>query len=173
MPHRYLGRRLCACSSSRTSTEVNNRISAAWAKFNIHRRWLVNSHISLKLRMRLFEACVRPTAIFALHVLPLKAADLERIAATERRMKRCIAGWVRNVDEDWPATMRRMRSRVARAHSTHPAKSWVECIWQQQWNFIAHLNCSACAWARLLATWQPAGYRSQGRPYLRWDDQNQ
>ena len=74
MPHRYLGRRLCACSSSRTSTEVNNRISAAWAKFNIHRRWLVNSHISLKLRMRLFEACVRPTAIFALHVLPLKAA---------------------------------------------------------------------------------------------------
>ena len=128
MPHRYLGRRLCACSSSRTSTEVNNRISAAWAKFNIHRRWLVNSHISLKLRMRLFEACVGPTAIFALHVLLLKVADLDRIAATERSMNRCIAGWVRHVDEDWPATMRRMRSRVARADSKHPSKSWVQCI---------------------------------------------
>ena len=127
--------------------------------------------ISLKLRMRWCKDWVRPTAIFALHVLPLKVADLDRIAATERRMKRCIAGWVRHVDEDWPETMRRMKSRVARADSTHPSKSWVECIWQQQWNFIARFNSSVCAWPRLLATWQPTGYRSQGRPYLRWDDQ--
>ena len=120
--------------------------------------------------MRLFEACVRPTAIFALHLLLLKGADLDPIAATERRMKRCIAGWVRHVDEDWPTTMRRMRSHVARVDSTHPSRSGVESIWQQQWNFIAHPNRSACAWPRLLAAWQPTGYREQGRPFLRWDD---
>ena len=62
------------------------------------------------------------------------------------------------------------RSRVSRADATHPSKPWVECIWQQQWNFVAHLNSSACAWPRLLAAWQPTGYREQGRPFLRWDD---
>ena len=169
--HRYLGRRLCLDPSSRVDTEIGSRLSAAWAKFNVHRRWLVNSHISLKLRMRFFEACVRPTALFALHVLPLKVADLNRIAATERRMKRCIVGWVRHVDEDWPTTMRRMKSRVSRADTTRPSKSWFECIWRQQWHFIAHLLGSACDWPRLLATWQPAGYRAQSRPHLRWDDQ--
>jgi len=169
--HRYLGRKLCLDPSTRVGTEIGSRLAAAWAKFNSHRRWLVNSHISLKLRMRLFEACVRPTALFALHVLPLKVADLNRIAATERRMKRCIVGWVRRVDDDWPATMRRMRSRVSRADATHPSKPWVECIWRQQWHFITHLHGSACAWPRLLAAWKPTGYRSQGRPYLRWDDQ--
>ena len=120
--------------------------------------------------MRFFEACVQPTALFALHVLPLRVADLNRIAATERRMKRCIVGWVRQAGDDWPTTMRRMRSRVARADAVHPSKPWIESIWLQQWHFMTHLHDSACDWPRLLATWQPDGYRLQGRPHLRWDD---
>ena len=168
--HRYLGRQLCLDSSCRVGMEINSRLSAAWCKFNAHRQWLQNSHISLKLRMRFFEACVQPTALFALHVLPLRVADLSRIAATERRMKRCIVGWVRQADDDWPTTMRRMRYRVARADSVWPSRSWLETIWLQQWHFVAHLHDSACDWPRLLANWQPDGCRFQGRPHLRWDD---
>ena len=50
--HRYLGRRLCLDRSCRVSVEVGSRLSAAWAKFNAHRRWFVDKRISLKLRMR-------------------------------------------------------------------------------------------------------------------------
>ena len=168
--HRYLGRRLSLNATVRVETEINNRISAAWAKFHCNRRWLVNKHIPLKLRMRFFEACVKPTATFALHVLPLKVANTNRLAATERRMKRCIVGWIRHAEEDWPTTMRRMRVKVELADQAYPTKSWVECIWSQQWRFICHLHGSLCVWPRLLATWQPNGHRSQGRPVTCWDD---
>ena len=130
----------------------------------------MNKNIPIKLRMRLFEACVKPTAIFSIHALPLKVADLNRIASTERRMKRCIVGWVRHADEDWPSTMRRMRAKVEQADRAYPTKSWVECIWLQQWHLIIHLQDSLCKWPRLLASWVPHGQRPQRRPYMRWDD---
>ena len=170
MSHRYLGRRLCLDASCRVGLEINNRLSAAWSKFNGHRRWLVDRRISLKLRMRLFEACVKPSALFALHTLPLKVADVNRLAATERRMKRCIVGWVRHVDDDWPTTMRRMRFRVSHADRAYPTKPWVESIWFQQWRFASHLHSSPCAWPRIMAQWISSGRRSQGRPHGRWDD---
>ena len=65
---------------------------------------IVHKYISLKLRMRRFDACVKPGAIFAMHVLPLRVADTSRVAATERRMKRSIVGWARHADDDWPTT---------------------------------------------------------------------
>ena len=105
-----------------------------------------------------------------MHVLPLRVADLNRIAATERRMKRCIVGWARRTEDDWPTTMRHMRDKVAYADSVHPTSPWVDSIWAQQWNFCAHLCDSVCAWPRLLAAWQPNGRRPQGRPHKRWDD---
>ena len=112
--------------------------------------------------MRFFEACVKPTAIFSLHVLPLKVANLNRLAATERRMKQCIVGVIRHAEEDWPTTMRRMRVRVERTDQAYPTKSWVESIWSQQWRFICHLQGSLCALPCVFATVRPAGHRSQG-----------
>ena len=120
--------------------------------------------------MRLFDACVKPSAIFAMHVLPLRVADTNRIAATERRMKRCIVDWTRHADDDWPTTMRHVRDKVAYADSLHPTKPWVESIWSQQWICYVHLCDSVCAWPRLLATWQPNDRRPQDRTHKRWDD---
>ena len=151
-------------ATTRVSTEVGNRIKLAWCKFNQHRRWLTNRHIPLTLRMRFFEMTVRPTALFGLHVLPLGAKCCERIGATERKMKRCIVGWVRQADEDWAATMRRMRDRVARAGALYKAPSWEEVVEKQRSNFFAHLQTSQCHWPRLLMTWTPPNKRPRGRP---------
>ena len=128
-----------------------------------------NRNISLRSRLQVFDAVVKPTALFAMHVLPLKVADINRISATERRMKRCIVGWVRHDEEDWPTTMRRMRARVDRADRVYPTKPWTETLWSQQWQFVTHLHDSPCSWPRLLATWHPHGKRLQRRPFLRWD----
>ena len=95
--HRYLGRMLSFDTSTRAETEVNNRIKLAKWKFNRHRRWLTNRHIPLVLRLRLFKLTVQPTAVLALHTLPLKTNSLERIGATERKTKRSIVGWVRQL----------------------------------------------------------------------------
>ena len=168
--HRYLGRMLSLNAQTRVETEVSNRIKLAWWKFNQHRRWLTSRHIPLALRLHLFEMTVQPTAVFALHTMPLKVASLERIGATERKMKRSIVGWVRRTGEDWAETMRRMRLKVDRADALHKTTPWKEFIGRQRWKFIAHLKTSPCDWPRSLTAWTPQGARSQARPRLRWDD---
>ena len=168
--HRYLGRVLSLDASTRAETEVNNRIKLAWWKFNRHRRWLTNRHIPIALRLRLFELAVQPTAVFGLHVLPLKAQCLERIGSTQRKMKRCMVGWVRRSTDEWADTMRRMRMKVDRADALYRTRSWQDIISHQRWKFVAHLKESACDWPRLLTAWHPQGRRSQARPRLRWDD---
>ena len=85
-------------------------------------------------------------------------------------MKRCIVGWVRQADEDWAATMRRMRDRVARADALYKAPSWEEVVEKQRSNFYLHLQTSQCDWPRLLMTWTPPNKRPRGRPKLRWLD---
>ena len=126
--HRYLGRMLSLDASTRAETEVNNRIKLAWWKFNRHRRWLTNRHIPIAWRLRLFELAVQPTAVFGLHVLPLKAQCLERIGSTQRKMKRCMVGWVRRSTDEWPDTMRRMRMKVDRADALYRTRSWQDII---------------------------------------------
>ena len=42
-------------------------------KFPRHRRVLVNKHVSIKLRMKFFDAVVTPTMLFGIHTLALTA----------------------------------------------------------------------------------------------------
>ena len=97
--HKYLGRMLSLNPDEREAFEVRNRLRAAWAKFHQHRRWLLNRHVSLHLRLRLFAAVVSPCALFAAMVLPLTKHDLEKFAVTQRKMLRSIVGWLRVPDE--------------------------------------------------------------------------
>ena len=51
--------------------EVANRIEAAWGSFQKHRRWLTNRHLPIKLRLKLFDSVMTPTALFSLATLPM------------------------------------------------------------------------------------------------------
>ena len=128
-------------------------IRCAWAKFSSLRRWLVNRHVPIKLRLRLFEATVQPTVLFGLVALPLSTRNLERLDATRRKMMRNIVGWVRLPDEDWSTTMSRMKSKVQRTEQMHRSTPWSELIAQQQHKFVMHLLQSKCEWPRNFAAW--------------------
>ena len=145
-------------------------IDPAWAAFSEKKRWMTNRDVPLKHRLHLFDVCVRPVALFAMHTLPLGSRHLSRIAAVERKMKRLIVGWRRVDGEDWADTMRRMRGKIERADELHKTLPWIEEISKQQWRHAAHLATSKCSWPRALTRWTPSGTRSRGHPRLRWDD---
>ena len=69
--HKYLGRYLSGESMFREQTEVNQRIQCAWYKFGTLKHTLCNRHISVNLRVKLFDAVVTPTILFGLAALPL------------------------------------------------------------------------------------------------------
>ena len=168
--HPYLGRLLCMDASSRSNIEFNNRLRMAWAKFNSFRRWLVNRHTPIQLRLRLLEATVQPTVLFGMVALPVGARNLQRLAATQRKMLRAMVGWARLDSEDWRETMVRMNARLDRASQARPIHAWDDVVARQKCKFAAHLCSSKCEWPRRLAQWTPESTRPRRRPNLRWDD---
>ena len=62
---------------------------------------LVDKHVNIKLRLRLFDAVVTPSALYGLAVAPLTSADMQYLARTQRRMLRLIVGYVKLPDDTW------------------------------------------------------------------------
>ena len=95
MTHKYLGRKFPGNLNSRTEVEIMHRIKCAWHNFHQHKLILLNKHVCLRLRLKLFHATVFPTAMFGLSSLALTQKHLHKLDVVQRRMLRSIVGWVR------------------------------------------------------------------------------
>ena len=124
-----LGRKFPGNLNSRTEVEIMHRIQCAWHKFHQHKLILLNKHVSLRLRLKLFHATVFPTAMFGLSSLALTQKHLHKLDVVQRRMLRSIVGWVRIPDEPWEITMRRMNERMEHAASLHPNILLTNTVW--------------------------------------------
>ena len=60
---KYLGQQLTF--SDAVDQEMDNRIRAGWAKFHQHKQELTNRRYDLYGRLRLFQATVTPTKLYA------------------------------------------------------------------------------------------------------------
>ena len=83
-------------------------------------------------------------------------------------MLRKMVGWVRYDDESWENTGHRMKHRLEVALGLFPLSAWS----QVREEALARLLDSAASGAapRIVAhaiSWQPAGYRTRGRPLQR------
>ena len=162
-------------------TEINHRIKCAWYKFGLHSSTLCNHHISIKLRLKFFDAVVTPTILFGLAVLPLTQTSIQKILVTQRKMMRKMVGWVRIGDESWEVTMRRMKLRVENGLAQHPIMWWNRRIAKYLWKFALRVKTSPVDSLLSQSTaWEPkmiddafceiVPYRSSGRRRRRWDD---
>ena len=124
MTHKYFGRKFPGNFNSRTEVEIMHRIQCAWHKFHQHKLILLNKHVSLRLRLKLFHETALPTTMFGLSSLALTQKHLHKLDVVQRWMLRSIVGWVRIPDEPWEITMRKMNQRMEHAASLHPLQSW-------------------------------------------------
>ena len=179
MTHKYLGRKFPGNLNSRTEVEIMHRIQCAWHKFHQHKLTLLNKHVSLRLRLKLFHATVFPTAMFGLSSLALTQKHLHKLDVVQRRMLRSIVGWVRIPDEPWEITMRRMNQRMEHAASLHPLQPWSNQYFINQYRLASKIASNQSAWAATAIAWMPlndwvhnfpsAPSRNRGRPPKRWD----
>ena len=178
--HRYLGRHLSLSSADRVMVEIGHRKKQAWCAFHKHKKVLLNRHVSLRERLKYFDACVSPTVLFALCTLPVTRKRLEMLDTLQRRMLRRIVGWRKLADESWHDAMVRMNERVARAEQLHPMEAWSRLYARSQWRYAQHVlkgghspfmrhlcqyNCRPHQDAQ--APYIPS--RQRGRPSMRWD----
>ena len=92
---KYLGRKVTF--EDVHTTELDSRIAAAWRKFNILRQELTSKFYPLSSRLRLFDATVTPTVLYACTSWTLtKDAELT-LRRVQRRMIRLIIGTPRRL----------------------------------------------------------------------------
>ena len=77
-----------------------------------HGPLLQNMHISVRNRLRYFDAVTSPDALFGLHTMPLTQKQLHDLNVLQGRMLRSFVGWRRVDGEPWSDTMACMNQRA-------------------------------------------------------------
>ena len=126
--HKYLGRKLQGMLRERGAVALQHRVSCAWAKFRELQDSLVNKHVDVRLRLKLFDAAVSASVLYSLDTCPITASQLKKLDAVQNRMLRRIVGWVSFEDEPWEEIGRRMKVRLQRALALHPVSRWSDRI---------------------------------------------
>ncbi|CAE7510208.1 unnamed protein product [Symbiodinium sp. CCMP2592] len=88
--HVYLG--LTISYYQAVSLSVEHRIAAAWSAWTKLRPLLTSASApALDLRLRLWRACLPPTLLYGLHILPLNAKQLGKLQAVYTKQLRAVS----------------------------------------------------------------------------------
>ena len=77
-------------------------------------------HVSLKLRLKYFDAMISPVVLFGLASSPLIPSQVQGVNVVQRRVLRAVVGWVAVDGNDWGGTMRRMNDKVKNVYDFFP-----------------------------------------------------
>jgi hypothetical protein len=178
--HKYLGRGWSGNLRLRGQAAVGHRTSCAWAKFHALQGSLLNRHVSIKLRLALFDATVSASMTYGLETCPLTTQQLEQVDVTQRKMLRKIAGWTHYEDETWEDSGRRMKRRLETALALSPVATWSCSIRRSKDRLLKRLDADhGPILAKLAHQWSPtacarfnghSASRPRGRPRCRWHD---
>ena len=174
--HKYLGRRFGGDLRTRGANALEHRLGCGWAKFNAFAQALTNKHISIKLRLRLFDAVITPTVLYALDTAPLSQALLNKLNTTQRCMLRRMVGWICYETDTWEERGRAMKQRMEKAMAQRPVDTW-SLQWKTRRQALKDAMPTAPLWTRQTYEWDPRTcsthngqhpYRTAGRPRVRW-----
>jgi len=168
--------------SNGIQTELNFRMSAAWAKFHTIKAILLRRRCSIKRRLRLFEGTVTKTALWCCETWNLSRQQLRYLDTTRNAMLRLIVVTGRLPDEDWVSWVQRS-TRHARAIATEAGlTSWPIAHLQQKWVWagkVARMSADSLPYRVTFwrdVEWQRGATHSdrpkrpqRGKPF-RWED---
>ena len=151
-----MGRCLPGELQKRGEVECQHRFQAAWYNFHNYSKVLLNHHVPIKLRLKLFDAVVSPCVLFGMSVLPIYQNMMDKFDITRRKMLRKMVGWVRYPEEEWSCTMKRMNDRVNSALEQWPCKAWSERIFLSQWQYDCRVRMlPESSWVKFTCMWEP------------------
>ena len=86
----YLGDMLCAGGGAEDASRT--RVRSTWGKFNELAPVLTKRGVSLKLKGKIFDACVQRVLVYGSETWAMKAGDLVRLRRAERMIVRRMCG---------------------------------------------------------------------------------
>ena len=176
--HKYLGRGLVGDLRGRGRAAVEHRIGCAWMKYRALQHVFEDRHVSVALRLKLFDSVVGSTAVYSLETCPLTLVLERRLDTVQRTMLRRMVGWICCSEDSWEDRGRRMKRRLERAMALHPVQPWSLNV-QEAKQKLKDQKLHLPKWCRLALEWEPLAcanlnrtkpYRRVGRPMTRWSD---
>jgi len=142
---------------------------------------LVDKHVDIKLRLKLFDSVVTPSALHGLSPAPLTKHDLEALATTQRKMFRAIVGCAQLRNDDWADFHRRVNSKISAGLSRHFVAGWDPEVLTRKEALLHKLSESSCnPLVKRVVDWIPSStfdskrvynaHRTPGRPCTSWDE---
>ena len=181
---KYLGRKLSFRDGQ--LTEFRNRTAAAWAAFHKHKGELCSKWYPLRDRIRLFDATVTPTMLYACGTWALTKVMERELITIRRRMLRYVFRLFRRKEsddnsgishqdgkEDWIEYLRRSARLIDDMSGTLGSEDWVRTYRKRKWRFAgAVATRTDSRWSTAAARWRCtyAVGRERGHPKLRWTD---
>jgi len=86
----YLGDMIGAGGGAEDASRT--RVRCAWGKFNELKPFLASRGTSLKLKGRIYRACVQSVLVYGSETWPMQVEDARRLERTERAMVRRMCG---------------------------------------------------------------------------------
>ena len=171
---RYLGRKVSITTFY--ETEFQNRMASAWGAFFKFKASLCNRHVPLKYRVKLFESCVTPCALYSCGTWTVTAEMQQRLITTRRKMIRWIVSVPRSPNEEWVDYIQRATHRSEELAARHGSINWATVSRQRKWTLASKAaTCAEGRWMHRILSWRPwfriAPRRCVGRPCKRWDDE--
>ena len=158
---RYLGDMIGAGGGAGESSRA--RVSSAWAKFRELAPILTNRGASLKVKGKIYKACVQRVLVYGSETWPMKTEDLQRLERAERMMWRWMCG-VRLAD-------RRPTTELSKSLDVEQVATVVR---RGRLRWFGHLErkgnedwVSAC---RKYEVGSAVGKRGKGRPRKTWEE---
>ena len=178
--HKYLGRKFAGDLRKRARTAIDFRIQCAWIKFRELRQSLCNRHVSIRSRLRLFDAVVTPTLLYGLETVPFSSMAKQRVDTVFRKMLKLIVGWTIHEGKSWEENGRIMKDKVRRALNLYPVAFWSESVEKRRCKLKSRImEGRAPQLTTRTVNFEPRRcqerngtrtYRKVGRPPWRWED---
>ena len=156
-------------------SEFSNRVNAAWRCFAKFKDILCSRSYPLQSRLKLFNAVVTPTALYACECWTMTSSLCNRLRTAWRKMVRKIFRVTRGELESWVDYIKRATEHVESKCALWGYESWEVMQAARKAKFrdaVSHDDPQK--WSRRLLRWSPwfrcLPRRRPGRPHLRWGD---
>ena len=125
--------------SNGSTGEIRSRIAGGWSSLYSLKALLLNRRISIRRRLKLFEATVGSTVLWCAESWARKVEDKHTLKASFHAMLQEIVGSRRGADEnyvDWVIRSTRAARELAK---TAGVRSWLETHGIMKWCWAGHV----------------------------------
>ena len=169
--HKWLGCMLSAAGSKHATLDIDYHLQSANRAFFANKSIFLSRNVSIRNKLKFFDAIVTPIACFGAGPRCIHSADMVKLDIHFRRMIRCVVGAPSSIcwRDPWHEILHIWNQRVREMVDACHIKTWAENCAYQHWKFACYImSLSHERWARRMLQWQPFGRGPVGRPAMHW-----